>query len=114
VARVLAERDRRAVVPPHAQSLWRGSWYSKEGSWEQATAFVADVWAATVLLEIQLGNGRATPTRVAEWLISNGRDHGYTASSLRSKVYQARERITVFERHHEWWTAPIWETFTTD
>jgi hypothetical protein len=108
VARVFAERDSRAVVPRDAGFLWRYSAFFKEGSWQKATAFAADVWAATVLLEHQFGVGQATPTRIARWLINNGRDHGYTIGSIRTQVYQARKRIKVLEQDHEWWGGPFW------
>jgi len=111
VAKVLAERDRRAVVPGDAEYLWRASWFYKEGTWERATSFVADVWAATTLLEYQFGAGQATPTRVARWLVNNGRAQGYTAGSLRTKVYQARDRIEILEQDHEFWRGPIWHPF---
>ena len=110
VEKVLAERDRRAAVRSDAEGLWRDSWFYKQGSWAKAAAFVADVWAATTLREIQFGAGKATPTRIASWLRNNGRDQGYTPQSLRIKVYQARVRIRVFEQPRDWWPI-IWDPF---
>jgi hypothetical protein len=70
------------------------------------------VWAATILLEHQFGVGLATPTRIARWLINNGRDHGYTIGSIRTAVYQARKRIEVLEQDHRWWGGPFWRPFS--
>jgi hypothetical protein len=114
VAKVLAERDRRAGVAPAAGILWRYSSFFKDGSWENATAFVADVWAATVLLELQFGAGTATPTRIMRWLVNNGRDRGYTPASIRTKIYQARKRIEMLEMDHPWWGGPFWSPFEVE
>jgi hypothetical protein len=58
--------------------------------------FVADVWAAKTLLKAS-GIARVTPTRIASWLIDNGRAHGYAETSVRLMVYKALESIKAFE-----------------
>lgn len=60
--------------------------------------FVADVWAATVLIEAELGAGKATPSRVAARLETQDRLHGYTAGSARVMVYRARETVAALEK----------------
>jgi hypothetical protein len=105
VARVLAERDRRE----RARWLWDhpelGYWKRRDlwvnaGSWggrNMWIEFVADVWTARTLLEKEFGAGKATPTRIARWLMENDRRHGYAESSLRPKVYQARAFVEAIE-----------------
>jgi len=90
---VIAERDRRITETPRVGYLWRRGVYFKDGSWEKAIAFLADVWAADYCLKAELGESNAKPKRVIEWLCIYGLDHGYTQSSLRKLIYQL-ERVS--------------------
>ncbi|WP_156135569.1 hypothetical protein [Novosphingobium malaysiense] len=109
----MAERDRRISLAVEVTGLWRRAEYFKKGSEEKAIAFVADVWAAQTLLRQQLGGTGASPTRIAKWLAANGRDHGYTLGSLRTKIYQARRRIVLLETTEVPWKPGVmyWPPF---
>jgi len=100
---VIAERDRRITETPRVGYLWRRGVYFKDGSWEKAIAFLADVWAADYCLKAELGESNAKPKRVIEWLCIYGLDHGYTQSSLRKLIYQARARIKLLEKLSAWY-----------
>jgi hypothetical protein len=109
VARVMEERDRRSDrrayrwASDHPKlDYWtngaRQFWVNGHG-WGIRTwfAFVADVWAATILLEAEHGPGMATPTRIARRLSESGREHGYSPNSVRVMVYRARPFIAALE-----------------
>ena len=49
------------------------------------------------LIEAEHDRGGASPNTIARWLAQNGYQHGYAESSLRPKVYLAREFITDLE-----------------
>ena len=91
------ERNRRANLTQEASFAIRGHYFFKKGSWEKAVSFAADVWAASVLIDADLGRGAATPTRIAKKLSAMGRTHGYSNQSLRKMVYRARPRIDLLE-----------------
>jgi hypothetical protein len=102
-ATVFSERDRRAKLSREASYSIRLDSFYASGSWEKAISFAADVWAATVLIEAEWGDGKATPTRILRLLQSMGRTHGYTEQSLRKMIYKARERVHMLEtRGHPW------------
>jgi hypothetical protein len=96
ISHVMAERDRRAA-DPYVTGLWRWADNQKKGRQHKMTAFVADVWAASVLLEWREGAENATPTRIAQWMTENGRTYGYPPGSLRTMIYRARKRIELTE-----------------
>lgn len=60
-------------------------------------AFLADVWAAKVLLEWQFGVGKATPTKIAKKLTAQNLTYGYTDNSLRVMIYRSRDRMALLE-----------------
>ena len=76
--------------------------------------FSADVWAAKMLLELQHGAGRATPTEIVRWLVANDRTHGCQASSLRTMVYRAFEKIARLESEPYLFAKgePVWPPFS--
>lgn len=99
VVRVMAERDRRAAAVQKLD-LWR--WESEKVAVPTPQAkrlgrhilagggvFAADVWAARILIEAELGAGKATPTRIAKHLSESGRWTRYRQGSLRTMVYKA-------------------------
>ncbi len=95
------------------QLCWVRESYWQEGMREQATGFVADVWAARVLLTWQLGAAKATPTKIARWLTERGKGCGYTTGSLRVMVHRALRRIEVAEaaEPNPWIGWESWEPF---
>jgi len=109
----MRERDRRAAVSSEVEWALRSSWFHKDGTWENAIGFAADVWAAEMLVEAEWGCGSATPTRIANWLRLRGRDYGYTEVSLRKMVYKARDRIGILENTTSLWNPAVmvWPAF---
>lgn len=95
--RVKLERNRRIRTGIKGSPGWREGEYFDKDALTKAVTFAADVWEATILIEYQLGQGKATPTRIAHWLSENCKDQGYSAQSLRKMVYVARERIAYME-----------------
>lgn len=95
--RVRTERNRRIRIGIKGSPGWREGHYFDEGALTKAVTFAADVWEATTLIERQYGKGKATPTRIASWLLEHDRDQGYSPQSLRKMVYVARERIAYME-----------------
>lgn len=91
-------------------SSGRHIWIRKRfGHWHK---FVADVWAATVEIEARLGKAKTTPSRIALLLAEKKQLHGYNISSVRIRIYQARETIAAFEtaaREHP--EAQFWLAF---
>lgn len=73
------------------------------------SSFVADVWAASVLLKAAHGASGASPTRIARWLWNEERQGDYAKSSLRPLVYRAMEVIKELETHgKDEGDAPFW------
>lgn len=110
---VLRERDRRIAETPFVGDLWRRGFYFAPGSWEKALRFVADVWAADMIVKEIWGADGAKPARVADWLKEHGGDHGYTDASLRKMIHKARRRVEVLEKtgaHGD--DLPIWPLWT--
>lgn len=94
---VFAERDRRASLQSASSYTFRHPSFTKEGTWERAIRFTADVWAASMLVEAEFGIGEATPTRIKGKLQQLGWTHDYSDQSLRKMIYRARERIETLE-----------------
>lgn len=102
VSKVLSEADLRE------RDVQRyGGWRRDLSRPEQK--IIVSVWVAKTLLEKQLGEGKATPTRITKWLVENNRMHGYTAGSLRVLTYRMLDRIAALEATIDRRTGePIW------
>lgn len=71
--------------------------------------FLANVWAADLLLEAEWGPGGAKPRRVAKWFIQQGICHGYTDLSFPKMLNKARMRIKELEKPYALNSGkPIW------
>lgn len=91
---VADERDRRETIAARASRRMNGIYVDVT---YRCSGFVADVWMAKVLLQAELGDKGATPTRVARWLWENQRNGDYKQGSLRPMVYRALAKITELE-----------------
>lgn len=113
---VRAERNRRVKFGLQGSPAWREGHYFDKAALKKAVTFAADVWEATVLIDYELGEGKATPTRIARHLADWGKDQGYSDQSLRKMVYVARDRIAYMESCADPAnpSRTVWEPFNID
>lgn len=123
-ARQLAQRQPAELAPDFVHALEvermkRGSWDAIRWAWNRPElnywtsnggphwlrkygghwhAFAANVWAAIVELEAQLGPGKATPTRISRHLAMKGWLAGYKENTARIRVNRARATIIALEQ----------------
>lgn len=115
VRRCIEERDRRAATAYQGADRWPEAPYLYGKRLERAVELAADVWLATMLYEVQWGQGTATTARIFGVLKSMDRMHGYTEGSLRKMIPKARDRVLFLETHGEPWRKGhlYWPPFDT-
>lgn len=110
IDQIMFERDRRAEAFDGTPNVIRPNhFYFESGTYERALRFLANVWAADLILEAEWGPGGAKPRRVAKWFKQHGICHGYSDLSFPKMLSTARSRIKELEEPYVLNSGkPIW------
>ena len=94
---VWIERDKRLRSFPWEMPRQPDGSPYKRRMYGETQALVCDVWAVELILENQTVGKKISTGQIASWLQQNGKTHGVKASSLRTKVWRAREVVSHLE-----------------
>lgn len=94
---VWAERDRRLRNFPWDMPRAADGSYYRRRTREETYPLICDVWAVQTLLESQNFHPRISDGMIAEVLWDMGKTYGLKLSSLRTRVWLAREIICHLE-----------------